>query len=314
MRLISLLSLIIFIGCNMPQQPQLSLLATKDLTGFSSASAIEFYKDRFYIIGDDSRYLLIADKEYNTIDTVLLFPGESLRIPKKEKADLEAAVIHEYNGKEYLIAIGSGSTPERENFYIFPLDDPRAFTFTNRQPFYHSMREYELPIINIEGLAIVNNKAVFANRANLAQPDNHLFICDPKFLFETSTAIGTTCKLELSKDDGFLKGVSGLSYLPEKDLLLFTASVEETASAVEDGAIGNSYLGYITGFAEKMRTRSVKPDQLFNLTALHAEFKNEKIESVCVESAGDNIIMHLVADNDNGTSTIFKISMPTPAR
>ena len=282
--------------------------------GFSSASAIEFYKDRIYIIGDDARYLLIADKQYNVIDTVTLFPGESLRIPKKEKADLEASAIHEYNGKAYLIVAGSGSTAEREDFFVFSLDDLHSYKKISQRSFFQSMKENGFPIINIEGLAVVNDQLVFANRANLSQPDNCFYICSPGFLYGENHEKGDTSILALPSDDGFLKGVSGMCYDAAHDLLLFTASVELTANAFDDGAIGNSYLGYISGFAGKMRSPTIKPDTLINLSALYKEFANEKIESVCVESAGKEMILHLVADNDNGTSTLFKMSMPIPPR
>jgi hypothetical protein len=314
MRLTSLLILFIFIGCNMSDQPQLSLLVTKRLTDFSSASAIEFYKDKFYIIGDDSRYLLITDKQYNVVDTIVLFPGESHRIAKKEKSDLEAATIHQYNGKDYLIAVGSGSTLEREDFYVFPLADPKNYKKQNQHLFYQAMKTSSVSIVNIEGMAMVNNYAVFGNRANLSMPDNHFFVCSPDFLHEDTASSFTTCRLELPSIDSFLKGISGMCYVPENDLLLFTASVENTASAIDDGAIGNSYLGYIKNFSGQLKNPKVTADTLVNLSTFHAEFSNEKVESICVESVGKEMILHLVADNDDGTSTLFKLSMPTPPR
>ena len=309
-----LISLLIFIGCTMPHQPQLSLLSAKDLQGFSSASAIEFSKDRIYLIGDDSRHLLIADKDYNVIDTIVLFPGESLRIPKKDKADLEATTIYEYNGKEYLIAAGSGSTSEREDFFIFPLNEPRHFEKRNRHHFYKAMKDFGIPIVNIEGLATVGNQLIFANRANLTQRDNYFLCASPEFLFEDTAFTAHKVRLELPADDDLLKGISGLAYIPELDLLLFTASVELTANAIDDGAIGDSYLGYINWFSKHMYQEVIKPDTLINLSSFHPTFKNEKVESVCVESVGSEIILHLVADNDDGTSTIFKMSMAIPPR
>ena len=314
MRLTNLFIVVIFIGCTMPNQPELSLLTAKRLTDFSSASAIEFYKDRFYVIGDDSRYLLITDKEYNVLDTIVIFPGDSHRIPKKEKADLEAATIHEYNGKEYLIVVGSGSTPEREDFFIFPLNDPRNFEKRNRFYFYKGIKDFGIPIVNIEGLATVKNQLVFANRANLTQRDNYFVCSSAEFLYEDTLFTAHKMKVELPTDDEFLKGISGLAYIPELDLLLFTASVELTANAIDDGAIGDSYLGYINWFSKKMYKEEIKPDSLINLSSFHPKLKNEKVESICVESVGHEIILHLVADNDDGTSTLFKMSMAIPPR
>jgi hypothetical protein len=56
----------------------------------------------------------------------------------------------------------------------------------------------------------------------------------------------------------------------------------------------------------------MKADTLFNLSTYDAGFSGEKIESVAVESVGKNIILHLVADNDDGTSTLFKVRLSNP--
>lgn len=309
-----LISLLIFIGCTMPNQPQLSLLNKKHLAGFSSASTIELYKNRLYVIGDDSRYLATLDDEYTIIDSVILFPGEGLRIPKKEKADLEASAIIEYNGHEYLLAAGSASTPERELFYLFLLSDPQKYERVDAHHFYQMLKNNGLSIINIEGLATVGDHLVFANRANLGQRDNHLIIVPANFLEHPLKTQPEILTVKFPDDDTLVKGISGLTYVPAIDLLLFTASVEHTESAYDDGDIGNSYLGYVTAFSEKMKNPVVMPDTLINLSAMREEFMNEKIESVCAESAGNELILHLVADNDDGTSTLFKLSMPIPAR
>ena len=63
-----------------------------------------------------------------------------------------------------------------------------------------------------------------------------------------------------------------------------------------------------------MHEPALQPDELVNLAEMHTAFQNEKIESVAVESAGRDLILHLVADNDNGTSTLFKLSFPNPAK
>ncbi|HYF30136.1 MAG TPA: hypothetical protein VD993_03355 [Chitinophagaceae bacterium] len=298
----------------MSNQPQLSLLLKKDLPGFSSASAIEMHDGWLYVIGDDSRYLVVLDKHYNIFDTVMLFPGEGLRIPKKEKSDLEASTIVEYNGKDHLLVAGSASTPEREVFFLFPLNKPRDYQAIPAQAFYQSVKQQGLHIINIEGLVNIRNKLLLANRANESQPQNHFITVQADFLYDTKLAAPVISTLKLPQAADAVIGVSGLAYVAEKDLLLFTASVELTDNAVDDGDIGNSYLGYISGFSMKMQQREVLADGLINLSELQAEFANEKIESVCVESAGDNLVLHLVADNDNGTSTLFKVSMPNPAR
>lgn len=296
-------------ACNMPDKPSAELLEKRELPGFSSASAIDFHDGRLYVTGDDARHLLVLDKNYAVLDSISLFPGDGLRIPKKEKTDLEASAIIAYNGRDQLLVAGSGSTSSREVFLLFPLDSPRNYSIISSGVFWKSLHTLGLRDINIEGLTAVNGLLVFANRAHLGQPDNHLVITGIDALAEASNPSWKTILLELEHEPGAVKGVSGLAYVPSLDLLLFTVSVEETASTFDDGAIGDSFLGYVTGFSKSMNEPAVKPAQLLNLSAVHPDFKGEKIESVCVESFHDGLVLHLAADNDDGSSTLFKVSL-----
>ncbi|MGB8190510.1 MAG: hypothetical protein WCF67_01265, partial [Chitinophagaceae bacterium] len=247
------------------------------------------------------------------IDTVMLFPGQGLRIPKKEKNDLEASTIINFNHLPYLLVAGSASTAEREVFFLFPMNDLRKYETFPAHRFFQSLKDKGLNIINIEGVTTVGHTLVFANRANIGNPHNHFIIVNENVIYEPENNPSFIMQLDLEKSDTIM-GVSGLAYIASKDLLLFTASVELTENAIDDGTIGDSYLGYIKNFSSKMKGKNIKPDEVLNLSALHPDFKGEKIESVCVESAADKIILHLVADNDDGTSTLFKLSLANPAQ
>ena len=104
--------------------------------------------------------------------------------------------------------------------------------------------------------------------------------------------------------------MSGLFYVKSKDVLLLTSSEEETENAVSDGSIGESYLGIIYDFSKKMNDVELRPDQLIKLSGVDKAFIKQKVESVCVEKEESNeLILHLVSDNDNGRSKIFKIRL-----
>jgi hypothetical protein len=302
----------IFIGCKMPEQTGPILLQKHELESFASASAIEFYGDKLYVVGDDSRSLLVLDKDYNFIESVELFPGDTLRIPKKEKSDLEASTIVQYKDKPCLMVAGSSSKTTREVFFLFPLNDMLNYERLSATPFIDSLREQGLTRINLEGLAMVNDMLVFANRANMGHPHNHLIAAPSAFITQPDVLLPKLIKLKLGKDEDTVKGVSGLAYIKSLDLLLFTASIEMTANEVDDAGIGDSFLGYISGFSNRLTEEKLKPDALFNLSEYDERFNGEKIESVAVESFGENIIVHLVADNDDGTSTLFKVQFSNP--
>ena len=93
-------------------------------------------------------------------------------------------------------------------------------------------------------------------------------------------------------------------------MLLFTASEEDTPNAMEDGAIHDSYIGWIKNFSKKMNAKNIYPDQMINLSTVNTIFKKRKIESVCVERMNNTAaILHLAADNDNGKSQLFKMKL-----
>lgn len=311
----SLIFSAILFGCNMPEQPALTLLLKHELKDFSSASAIEFYNNRLYVAGDDSRHLLVLDKAYNTLESLELFKGTSHRIPKKEKSDLEASTIVPYKNKPHLFVAGSSSTETREVFFLFPLDSLMNYERLSASAFCDSLRNQGLINLNLEGLTTVNELLVFANRANLGHPHNQLIVLPAAFIAQSGQLHPAIIEFLTDRDTDTVKGVSGLAYIPSLDLLLFTASIEETASTYEDGAIGDSFLGYVKNFSARLNDRKITADAIFNLSQLDAVFSGEKIESVTVESVtGEEIILHLVADNDDGTSTLFKMKLVNPSR
>lgn len=313
-RIIIIFSFLFVIACKMDKGSGLSLIAKTELINFPSASSIEFYNDLLYVMGDDARNLAILDKNYKLVDSVELFPGEGLRIPKKIKADLEASTIVQHNGKDTLMVAGSGSTPEREYLLLFPMDGLKNYEKISTNAFTNKLLGLGLKQINFEGLALVKDMLVFGNRGNNKNPENHFVIVPAKALSALERATPVLAALDLKNGDKAFKGISGMAYIASSDMLVFTASTEHTGSAYDDGKIGHSYLGFIKKFSSKLHEPVITPDELVNLAEINAAFRDEKIESVAVESVGRELILHLVADNDNGTSTIFKLSFPNPAK
>lgn len=301
------------IACKMEKGNGLSLIAKTELINFPSASSIEFHNGLLYVMGDDARNLAILDKSYKLVNSIELFPGDGLRIPKKIKTDLEASTVVVHKGKDTLVVAGSASTPEREYLLLFPLDSLTNHEKISTRAFVRKLLGNGLKLVNFEGLALVKDMLVFGNRGNLEIPENHFVIVPANEISALQHATPTLTAFDLGSD-GTFKGVSGMAYIASSDILFFTASTEHTGSAFDDGKIGHSYMGYIKQFSTKMQQPVIRPDKLINLAETHAGFHNEKIESVAVEAVGKELILHLVADNDNGTSTLFKLSYPNPAK
>jgi hypothetical protein len=266
---------------------------------FPSASAIEFYNNSLYVFGDDARNILVLSPAYSIIDSVAIADPGSYRISKEGKHDIESAMIVIDNGKPHLFGVGSMSTNKRWNVIGYDLKAGAVY----HTHFFDFTRHFTgIEQINIEGSCVVDSFIIFSNRANLSHSDNHLL-----FWNRHDSISVTILRLPMT---GKIAGVSGLYYIKEKDMLLFTASEEETVNAVDDGEIGESYLGWIENFSKKINQAELKTDRFLKLSEVDAAFSKQKIESVCVEKINsDEMIIHLVADNDNGKSKLFKMKL-----
>ncbi len=287
----------IFSGCA-EKQPSLQLIASQTLD-FPSASAIEFFEGNLYLFGDNAPHFLVLSPSYQLIQKIPYWPDTSAVISKDEKPDIESALIIEKDGKAVLVGIGSLSGEHRWPAYEWSLGNDSA---KKTRLFPDSVQFTGIKEINIEGSTAVGNTIVFCNRANLTTKTNHLIF------LENGTVIAVK-EIRLPNAGG-VAGLSGLFYVKEKDLLLFTASEEATFNAMDDGEIGESYIGWIRNFSSARKDTVIQASGMLNLSSFAPAFKGQKIEGVCAESVKSNLYrLHLVADNDDGRSGIFTVDL-----
>lgn len=256
-------------------------------------------------MGDDASYLLVLDTAYHLLDTIRYLPDTSYRLPKKSKPDLEAATILSFHNQPYLYVLGSFSDINRRRILAFPLRNMHSFIWFDSSLLFEKFSH--LPETNIEGLASFQSNLVLANRANTKNRINKIILTP----FPTPhNKAATPLIIDLMLDAKNVIGLSGLYYCKENDLLLFTASQEDTPSATQDGIINDSYLGWINSFSKKTKEKILGPDKLIRLSDINEVLKKQKIESVCAERIQDGeYILHLAADNDNGESRLFKLKL-----
>ena len=281
------------------------LKEVKKLGDYPSASGIEYLDDKFYVIGDDANNLLLLDSNLAPADSLqlYLFPGK--RIPKPVKADLESILVTA--GKKLLL-LGSGSlSPQRDIAWLI---DPvtKQKDSIHLDVFYQRLKESGIKELNIEGSCAVTGSIVLSNRGNKAYPKNHLIITSSSFWEKQEHAQIVVIPVGSNTDTSFFNGVSGIAYAKKSDKLLLTVSTEDTRSNIDDGAIGKSYLWIINGFSVKKNWKAINPNQVIELDAIDPQFKGQKIESVCVTGeTKDFLQLVLAADNDDGTSTVFRM-------
>lgn len=280
----------------------------KNLPHYPSASGIEYLNNKVYIIGDDATQVLVLDSSLNITDSISLYSTPAKRIPKAIKPDLEA--ITALPGNKLLIT-GSGSlTPARNIAWII---DPvtKQKDSIRLDTFYQRITLNGIKELNIEGATAIPGSIVLSNRGSKGYPKNHLVAIHEKFWQRQTLSGITTILTGVNTDSSLFSGISGLAYARKTDKLLLTVSTEDTRNSMDDGAIGKSYLWVIKNISSKKSWKAVNPDKIINLNAVDARFRGNKIESVCImKETSKFLYLLLAADNDDGSSTLFKLVIP----
>lgn len=273
---------------------------------YPSASAVEYFDGRLYVMGDDATKLLVLDTSLNIVDSIPIISYAGKRIPKDIKPDYEASALNADN----LFLFGSGSLSPYRNFgrkYNLKTKDTGSI---NLEPLYSKAKDSGIKQINIEGACFVSGKLILVNRGNRGYPENHLIITDEKFWDNDSGFQISIIPFDSQKDTASFSGISGLCYSRQNDQLIMTVSTEDTRNSYEDGAIGKSYLWIINKISTRLTSKTISPEKIIDLETIDPRFKGQKIESATVISETNELInLVLVADNDDGSSTIFKMSI-----
>ena len=89
-----------------------------------------------------------------------------------------------------------------------------------------------------------------------------------------------------------------------------TVSTEDTRNNYNDGAIGKSYLWIINDVSTKLNDKTISRNRTIDLEYIDSRFEGQKIESATVIGETNELIhLALVADNDDGSSTLIKMSI-----
>jgi hypothetical protein len=277
----------------------------KKLDHYPSASGIEYFNNQFYVIGDDANNLLILDSNLIPTDSINLYSFAEKRIPKKLKADIEAITITKNNK---LLLLGSGSiSPTRNIGWLF---DPvsKQKDSIRIDTFYQRLKHNGIEEINIEGICTIPGSVILTNRGSKGYPKNYLILTSEIFWTDQANAPISLILVGINADSSLFTGVSGITYSKQSDRLILTVSTEDTRNNMDDGAIGKSYLWIIENISAKKKWKAINPNQIIDLENEDPQLKGQKIESVCVTKETKNFLhLVLVADNDDGSSSIFKL-------
>ena len=285
---------------------QATILSENAIPGLPSASGVEIIGPTAYIIGDDSPFVYLLDAATLAVRSrVPLFETAEFgtgRIPKATKPDLEAMTALTWpDGRAGVLVLGSGSTAARASGWFVPVvgQAPLSVDLT---PLY-ALLSTHLPAgvaLNLEAAATTDTELLLFQRT-VGRADAALLFSLP--LVETlaflqhPAAVPAVHQLvfELPLIAGCPAGFSGATFVDGQ--LFVSASVENTADAVLDGAVLGSFVGVV-----EMASRTAA---FARLAWADGRPYFGKVEGLAVrrQLAPGHFELLLVTDDDAGGST-----------
>jgi hypothetical protein len=274
-----------------------------------SASGIVKFQDSYYVIGDDSPYLFQLDSGFELTNKIQIFSKKKLqdgRLPKKHKPDFECITIVPWGNDNDLLVFGSGSKKERDVLIRIDINKGKENieSYSLKKFYKHlSKKSKGNGKLNIEGAGFWKNNLILLNRS-----DNTLFKIDlDDFKEYMRDNDNKKPKIEsitfnLPSTNGIPARFSGATILPDEDLIVFTASVENDPNWIINDNIVCSYLGII----DMNQLENNKP--VCKLIKKDNKPIQEKVESIYIINKNETSIKLVgVIDNDNGSSKLIEI-------
>lgn len=282
------------------------VLNSKILQNIPSASGIVKLGDKYYAVGDDSPFLFCLNSNFKEVSKIKIFSAEEIkadRITKEHKPDFEA--MEKINEGEIAI-FGSGSkSPERDYFVRVLFRNETEVKIHSISNFYQHLKD--LPLfrdtgLNIEAAAEYHGKLILFNRRK------NLIISFHYEEFVAHLEEGAALpeieikEVSLPEIDGTVAGFSGATAFHNRPLLIFTASVEDTDNAYDDGEILGSFIGLIDLDLGEII------GEVLPIPSPGEKDNPVKVESVAIEEVTSDKELQLIltTDSDGGDSLIIR--------
>ncbi|MBC8111733.1 MAG: hypothetical protein H7Y04_11795 [Verrucomicrobia bacterium] len=286
------------------------------LKDIPSASGIECLQEKLYIIGDNTAYMFVLDTHKNFIARKRILPftasAENV-IPKKQKPDFEALTALSSPYLNQLLVLGSGSqSPERDKAFLIDtenlFEEVKTYSLTGIYDFLRSLPEVaEGYRLNIEAATVAGDKIYLFQRGNISGNNVMIRYKIPDFLDfmtgkSTKQPMPSIFAFNLPEMAGLRAGFSGACTLDEHTIL-FTASVEDTADEIEDGATLGSFVGLID-------LRNLQKTPICLPVLCNNETFTGKIESITmIAKQNQSIEAVAVTDSDGGDSWLLELEI-----
>jgi hypothetical protein len=251
----------------------------------AAASGVVRRAEYVYVIADDELDLAVFDASSDAPGHLERALSGQLPVEhearSKAKPDLEVLTsLPPFEGHPHgaLLALGSGSTEDRDRGFAWSLAADGSLDGEpielDLAPLYTLLRE-ELDALNVEGAAVMGDELWLLQRGNSEHGENVVVALSCEEVLESlgrdRTLAAEEFRRVLAFDLGELHGAA-LTFSDASslggELLVFTASAEDSAGTTEDGAILGSVVGTIGRDGEVQRLRTI--DRKHKVEGVHA--------------------------------------------
>ena len=235
-----------------------------------AGSGLVWNQERLMVVQDDANFLALVDTESGQCDMIAMPAGKGGRRQfdrvtgnKKDKYDFEALVRVPTGSRDLVLALGSGSSPTRENIAVVE-PGSRDVRIIHVPAFYDGLRaesHFAGSDMNIEGAVFLGTQLRLFGRGNGAARDGMLPVdatCDVDVstllahLQDTKTAPPRPCNVvqfELGTIGAGRLGFTDARLLSRDDSIeriAYLAAAEASSDATSDGDVTGSAIGIIT--------------------------------------------------------------------
>ena len=266
----------------------------------AAASGLVVTGGRFHVVADDEVHLGVFDMDGAAPGRLVrAFPGtlpDEHKPRKKAKPDGEAVVVlPPFAGHAHgaLVALGSGSRPNRCRAAVLPLDRDGAIAGEARcldvSRLYAS---FAIPKLNIEGACVMGGELQLLHRGGRKGGNRRIRL--PLATVLAAMGAGYVPAIEpvemqdfdLGSLDGVALGFTDAAALPQ-GRMLFTAVAEDTDDSFHDGPCAACAIGIAA------------PDASIEFLGLVTPAW--KVEGVAAAVEGRTVHLHLVTDADDAS-------------
>ena len=227
---------------------------------------------------------------------------------KTHKADFEAITSYQQDRIWYLLILGSGARPTRRFAYQVQLPDLHVKPLLLEalyQTWQHSAALVNGAELNIEAVCADTEYFYIFQRGNTNQHHAMLQVKITDLLAQPSVLPATSYLLNVPTLNGDAAGISGASWLGDAAGFLYTASVEATQNAYDDGAILGSFVGWQRAIGQPIVWQVLTDD--------HGAILPIKVEGISVvqqDPTGCQLL--LVTDSDGQASEVLQVRLAYP--